>query len=221
MEPPIPHGLAALPNQAKDLLTFFTVDPLLVDAAAFGIPNFDSQRSQADSVGAWLTSIADARQTEIIQRLLSEDPFALKCELLSEIRDSQQAVEWPAEPPHRTITQLLETCESLRQKKNEKLRRESAAKAKREADRAEKQRRARMKEMRSDPKHWLAEASKLVEARGTDNYKEAASILADLRDAVGGETGNTIARKHATLLAKKYPTLNVLKSSLRKKQLLD
>ena len=122
MEPPIPHGLAALPNQAKDLLTFFTVDPLLVDAAAFGIPNFDSQRSQADSVGFWLTSIADSRQAEIIQRLLSEDPFALKCELLSEIRDSQQAVEWPAEPPHRTIVQLLETCESLRQKKNEKLR---------------------------------------------------------------------------------------------------
>ena len=37
MEPPIPHGLAAFPSQAKELLPFFTVDPLLVDAAATGL----------------------------------------------------------------------------------------------------------------------------------------------------------------------------------------
>ena len=52
-------------------------------------------------------------------------------------------------------------------------------------------------------------------------YREAASILADLRDAIGGEEGSKIARKHAAHLAKKYPTLNLLKSSLRKKKLLD
>jgi hypothetical protein len=40
----------------------------------------------------------------------------------------------------------------------------------------------------------------LVEERGTDNYREAASILADLRDAIGGEQGNKIARKHAHIL---------------------
>jgi uncharacterized protein Veg len=38
---------------------------------------------------------------------------------------------------------------------------------------------------------------------------------------VGGENGRKIARKHAAHLAQKYPTLNVLKSSLRKKHLLD
>ena len=63
--------------------------------------------------------------------------------------------------------------------------------------------------------------SQLVEERGTDNYRQAASILADLRDAVGGTEGKTIARKHAAHLTKKYPTLNVLKSSLRKCGLLD
>ena len=221
MEPPIPHGLANLPDEAADLLAFFEADPLLVDAAAIGIPAFNAQGSQGDAVNTWLTKLADARRDEIIQRLLSEDPVAVKAELLSAIRDSQQTPSWPVEPPTRTVAQLLQLCESLRQKEDEKEKKQAAAKAKREADKAEKQRQARMVEMQSTPESWLKKASKLVEDRGTDNYREAASILADLRDAVGGEQGNKIARKHAAHLAQKYPTLNVLKSSLRKKELLD
>ncbi len=221
IEPPVPHGLANLPDEAADLLAFFEADPLLVDAAAIGIPAFNAQRSQGDALNAWLTKLADARRDEIIQRLLSEDPVAVKAELLSEIRDSQQTPSWPVEPPTRTVAQLLQLCESLRQKEDEKEKKQAAAKAKREADKAEKQRQARMVEMQSTPESWLKKASKLVEDRGTDNYREAASILADLRDAVGGEQGIKIARKHAAHLAQKYPTLNVLKSSLRKKELLD
>ncbi|MCY2976972.1 MAG: hypothetical protein NTW52_20145 [Planctomycetota bacterium] len=221
IEPPVPHGLANLPDEAADLLAFFEADPLLVDAAAIGIPMFNAQGSQGDSVKAWLTTITDSRPHEIIQRLLSEDPVAVKAELLSEIRESRQAPSWPVEPPTRTVAQLLQMCESLRQKEDEKEKKQAAAKAKREADKAEKQRQARMVEMQSAPESWLNKASMLVEERGTDNYREAASILADLRDAVGGEQGNKIAREHAAHLAQKYPTLNVLKSSLRKKELLD
>jgi hypothetical protein len=221
MEPPVPHGLGELPGEAADILAFFEADPLLVDAAATGIPMFNAHGSQGDSVKAWITTIIDSRRNEIIQRLLSEDPVALKAELLSEIRDSQQAPSWPVEPPTRTVALLRQMCESLRQKEDEKEKKQAAAKAKREANNAEKQRQARMVEMQSAPDSWLKKASKLVEERGTDNYREAASILADLRDAVGGEQGNKIARKHAAHLAQKYPTLNVLKSSLRKKQLLD
>ncbi|MFM2096106.1 MAG: hypothetical protein RIS70_3230, partial [Planctomycetota bacterium] len=61
----------------------------------------------------------------------------------------------------------------------------------------------------------------LVEHRRTRNYREAASILADLRDAIGGGEGSRIAGRHATSLAKMFPALNVLKSSLRKRGLLD
>lgn len=221
MEPPVPHGLGAMPSHAADILAFFEADPLLVDAAAVGIPAFKARGSQSDSAKAWLATLADSRQKEIVQRLLSEDPLALRAELIAEIRDCQQASSWPVEPPTRNIAQLLQTCESLRQKEDEKQKKQAAANAKREAEKAEKQRQSRMVEMRAAPDSWLKKASKLVEDRGTDNYREAASILADLREAVGGEQGNKIASKHAAHLAQKYPTLNVLKSSLRKKQLLD
>ena len=78
-----------------------------------------------------------------------------------------------------------------------------------------------MKEMVASPAAWLTKAEKLADARGTDNYKAAADILADLREAIGGEEGDKIARRHAAHLAKKYPTLNQLKSSLRKRGLLE
>lgn len=221
IEPLVPHGLADLPDKAADLLAFFEADPLLVDAAAIGIPAFNAQSSQSNAVNTWLTNLADACRDEIIQRLLSEDPVALKAELLSEIRDHQQTPSWPTEPPTRTVAQLLQMCELLRQKEEEKAKKRAAAKAKLEAEKAEKLRQARMVDMQAAPDTWLKKASKLVEERGTNNYREAASILADLRDALGGEQGDKIARNHAAHLAQKYPTLNVLKSSLRKKALLD
>lgn len=221
MEPPVPHGLRAVPDEAADLLAFFEVDPLLVDAAGLGIPTFSAQRSQSDSVNAWLMTLTELRRNDIIQRLLSEDPVALKAEMLSEVRNSQLAVTWPVEPPSRTVAQLLKSCELLRHKEDEKQKKQADAKAKREAAKAEKQHQARMVEMKSAPDTWLRKVSTLVEERGTDNYREAASILADLRDALGSEHGNKIARQHAAHLAQKYPTLNVLKSSLRKKGLLD
>jgi hypothetical protein len=221
MEPPVPHGLGEFPSEAAELFYFFEADPLLVDAAATGIPIFNALGSQGDSVKAWFTTITESRRVAIIQRLLSEDPVGLKAELLSEIRDSQQAPSWPVKPPTRTVALLRQMCELLRQKEDEKEKKQAAAKAKRDADNAEKQRQARMVEIKSAPDLWLKKASKLVEKRGTDNYREAASILADLRDALEGEQGNQISRKHAAHLAQKYPTLNLLKSSLRKEQLLD
>ena len=77
-----------------------------------------------------------------------------------------------------------------------------------------------MKQMLEEPKTWVRKAEELAELRGRDNYHAAADILADLREAVGGDEGEKIARKHAAHLTKKHPTLNILKSSLRKRGLL-
>ena len=57
--------------------------------------------------------------------------------------------------------------------------------------------------------------------RQSTRAKAAAEILSDLREAVSGDEGDKITRRHAAHLAKKHPTLNHLKSSLRKRGLLD
>jgi hypothetical protein len=213
--------LTTIPYETAALLAFFKADRLLVDAAAIDIPTFNAQGTQYDSIKTWMAGIAGSRRNEIIQRLLSKNQAAVKAELLSEICASQPAATWPVEPATRNAGQLLKTCDVLRQRKNEILKKKAAAKVKREAENAEKLRQARMIEMRSDSEPWLKKASKLAEERGTDKYRDAASILADLRDALGGERRKKIARYHAAHLAKTFPTLTMLKSSLRKFGLLD
>jgi len=54
--------------------------------------------------------------------------------------------------------------------------------------------------MVKQPKKWLRQTEKLVDARGTANYKAAVEMLADLREAVGGDEGEKITRKHAAHL---------------------
>lgn len=85
-------------------------------------------------------------------------------------------------------------------KGRQKREKQADAKTKREAAKAEKQRQERMAEIKSAPDTWLKKAPKLVEERGTDSYRESASVLADLRDASSSQQGNKITRQHAAHL---------------------
>jgi hypothetical protein len=143
---------------------------------------------------------------------------SVKASLLVEIRDLQAPDDWPTTDRQRTLAQLLEQSEVLRSDENAK---QDQAKAKREAAKEERQRADRMEAMVKDPNKWLRDAEQLVDARGTHNYKAAAEILYDLREAVRGDEGDRITHRHAEHLAKKHPSLNHLKSSLRKRGLLE
>lgn len=219
IEPPVPYGLGKLPSRGCELLAFFGSDPLLLKAAASGIP--ESASSSGPSTESWVESLSAIEAKQIVGRLLSEDASIVKSDVLAKARDAHGKIDWPCETPSRSVADLLKQCESLRHSEDSREKRKAEAKAKREAAKAEKQRQARMKEMIASPKTWLGKADELVSQRGTDNYRAAADILADLREAIGADEGDKITRKHAAHLAKKFPTLNVLKSSLRKRGLLD
>ena len=152
---------------------------------------------------------------------MSGDTNSVKAKLLAEVRDSQTPANWPTTDRQRSLGELLRQTEVLRSNENAKQARKAKAKAARETAKADRKRKERMKEMVQDPKKWLREAEQLVDARGTNNYKTAAEILYDLREAVGGDDGDKITRRHAAHLARKHPTLNHLKSSLRKRGLLE
>ncbi len=219
-EPPVPHGLAELSDAAGDLLPFYGLDPLLLHAAAEDVERVPDIKTQADSVRRWAKSVRADRARELLCELLSGDTTGVRASLLAEVRDSQPPVDWPTSDKHRTFSQLMKQADRLRSKANAEKARKAQAKAKRDAAKAESERQSRMKKMVKAPQKWLREAEDLADARGTHNYKAAAEILFDLREALGDE-GDKIVRKHAAHLAKKHPTLNHLKSSLRKRGLLD
>ncbi len=219
-EPPVPHGIAEFAIYGDEILTFFGLDPLMLVAAGKdvnGAPTVDSK----DRVSRWVNALDKQPARDLLLRFLIGDTASVKAKLLAEIRDSQTPDSWPTSDKQRTFDDLLQKTAALRAKEDAKQARKAQAKAKRETAKAERERANRMQEMLKNPDQWLRESQRCVDAGGTQNYKEAADILYDLREAVGGDKGEKIARRHAANLVKAHPTLNQLKSSLRKRGLLD
>ena len=220
IEPPVPHGIAGIAPHGGELLSFFGLDPLMLVAVGKGVGSAPKDESE-DHAARWVNALDEPRAKDLLLQLLTGDTSGVKASVLAEIRDSQTPDGWPTSDKQRSLDELLQRTADLRAEEEAKQARKADAKAKREAAQAERERADRMKEMLKDPDQWLREAERLVDARGTHNYKAAAEILADLREAVGGDTGDRITRRHAAHLAKKHPTLNHLKSSLRKRGLLE
>ncbi len=220
VEPPVPHGIAELAACGGELLTFFGLDPLLLVAAGKDVSAASTEESQ-DHAARWVDALDEQPVKDMLLRFLTGDTATEKARLLAAIRDSQTPEGWPTSDKQRTFNELLQRTAALRVEENAKRARKAQAHEKREAAKAERERADRMKEMLKNPDKWLRESERLVDAGGTSHYKEAADILHDLREAIGGDEGDKIARGHAANLARKHPTLNHLKSSLRKRGLLE
>ena len=218
--PNVPAGLGETTDHAGELLDYFGLDPLLLVAASEEGEPAPDQTSQSEQLQNWIGDISAVRSKELLTKFLVEDAAAVKAELMAEVRDCESAPAWPMSPSRRNLEELMARAEEHRTIADAKAAKKAAAAAKRKAAKLERTRQARMKEMVAAPKQWLTEAAKLVDQRGTSSYEAAADILSDLREAIGGKEGEKITRKHAAHLAKKYPTLNRLKSSLRKRNLL-
>jgi hypothetical protein len=219
IEPPVPHGISDFVDQGGEILSFFGLDPLLVVAAGVGVNSAPTEKPQ-DHATLWVNALDEKRAKNLLLRLLTGDAVGLKAGLLAEIRDSKTPDVWPTTDKQRSFEELLQKTEALRDEEDAEQARKDQAKAKRDAAKAERDRADRMKKMLKAPDQWLREAEQLVAAKGIANYKAAAEILSDLREAIGGDEGDKMARQCAANLAKKYPTLTHLTSSMRKRGLL-
>lgn len=221
IEPPVPHGLADLPSECAELLPFFGLDQLLVQAAAEGLAEGPKLSTFESLANEFLDTLSVEQTRKILCRLITEEANGVKAALMAKIRDSLSISDWPCADKNRSMQELHDSCNVLIEHHNAKIAKQTAAKAVRDAKKAEKERQARMQEVVKSPKTWLAKADKLVADRGTDNYQAAADILADLSEVIGDSDGRKMVRAHAAHLAKKHSTLTILKSSLRKRGLLD
>jgi len=199
----------------------FGLDPLILVAASEGAPTLSEQETHEHPYADWIEGLSDVGSKQLLRKFLIEDAAAVKAETIAAIRQADSSSGWPTVSLGRTFQELRDRTETLRAGHDAKEQKEREAAAKRKAVEKDRERRDRMKKMVKEPMRWLREAEKLVVARGTENYEAAAEMLVDLREAVGGDTGKEITRKHAAHLVKKHPTLNRLKSSLRKHGLLE
>ena len=220
-EPPVPAATAKASGSCRVVLEFFDIDPLTLKAADDPtLPMFDAKETQQQSTQQWIASLPEQEARALLNEVLVGDPLKVKAVAMERIRKETSLPEWPTRSSGRTLEQLKQRTEEFREKENARLQAQEQAAQKRAAQRAARVREERMLRMIANPQAWLDNADQLVAERGTTNYKAAAEILADLREALGEKKGSELVLPHAAKLAKKHPTLRHLTSSLRKMGLL-
>jgi len=219
IEPPTPHGIDEM--KVEEILRFFDLDPWILKAAGEQTPSAPSRESKQQSVEHWLGSLDAQQAKNILREMLTSDTLGTTAKVHAEILNSQHSAVWPTTEHGRTYKNLMDRAEVIGEEEIKQAERKAAAEKKKQAELAERERQERMKQIEQNPQHWLVKAKELVEDRGTANYEAAAEILAELRDALGGDEGENMARDHAAQLVKAHPTLNHLKKSLRQRGLRD
>lgn len=221
VEPPVPAGLAECADDFAAVLEYFGCTPFILQAAAEGTTDAPPTPSLSDQCCEWLKGLNETEMRRLLTRFLVEDAAGVQAETIAQIGQAAGHAHWPTVRTGRTLGQLEERADQLLEEARLAKERQREAEARRAAERKERERQERMRRMVQDPQTWIREAEKLVEQRGIANYIEAAQILADLREALGGEDGIELTRRHAAHLAQQHPTLHHLKSQLRKRDLLN
>jgi predicted nuclease of predicted toxin-antitoxin system len=140
-----------------------------------------------------------------LARCMTDPHSIVRGELLAEFRKSRNAPRWPTIRRDRTIAELTAAAEGIEQEAD----RQAAAKAAR-------QRTKRLAGMAADPARTLRETEKLVAQRSGEVYREIATRLAELREALAGSEQSGVADEQARKLKNQNPTLRLLTSELRR-----
>ncbi|MCF3103226.1 hypothetical protein IPZ58_16805 [Streptomyces roseoverticillatus] len=176
-EPPLPAGLAHLPEPLGELAAFLRIDRDLISAAAEPLPTPAPQASRT-AWKDWLATLThDEKDAALLQLLHGNDP-----QVIPDLRRRFHASRSPAAAPGpaRTVTELRDSvlahtaCCLAREQQAEAEHRHAA----RQREEAAQQR--RISAMKADPEAaWTGVTQKIAYRTGRD-YPGAVQILNDL-----------------------------------------
>jgi hypothetical protein len=209
MEPPVPAGLDKLPRELSVIAKFYEVSRDLVQAAAQASPPAPAAKDHRQHLREWVDRQPAEVLRELATRLLADPSPAARAAILARIRDEAPTTSWPTAEPSRTFGELQAAASGVKGRRVERERLEQ-----------QRARETRLKSIAAKPNETIARVKKLVKERSTTRYEEAAQELVDLREALGPKRGPARVQNIAADLAAANPTLNLLKSALRKHGLL-
>lgn len=162
------------------------------------------QAAREPDVDDWLANQSPETLRVLMRRVLQDDAAAVRAESLAAMRNQSGKATWPANDGSRTLEELRERATA---KADQRKKREIASET--------RQLQKRLDKIRKDPAAAISDAEKLIQSRSTQNYTKAAKMLAELREAIGGDEGSRIADQAAMKIAKKYPTLSYAKRAFK------
>jgi len=208
-EGPVPAGLGTLTDAQRALAELYEIDVSLLAAAAQESPPLPPQESQRAQYAEWLASQPEVDKNRWLIELMNEPNSTVRAEILAEFHRSQLTRPWPTVRRDRTLSQLQAAAERWQHAADQKA-----------AAREQRQRLKKLAGIAADPQPFLQQAEELVGKRTTAAYREAAELLAEVREALAGKSQSNLAERHAEKLKANHPTLRTLTSALRREGFL-
>lgn len=197
VEPPLPAGLASLPDSLTDLATFLRIDPDLVAAAAAPLPDPGPDLTRA-AYETWISALPQGDKDAVLLRLLhDDDPYAV-AELRRRFRSAHPAAT--CAEPGRTVAQLraavpAQAALRIACEEREEAEREEAA---RQQARAAQER--RLARLQDDPEAAWTRVTQMIANRAGRNYPTAVQLLGDLATLADQEgTSEAFAKRYRQL----------------------
>ncbi|MFF7535146.1 hypothetical protein ACFZB2_39670 [Streptomyces bobili] len=183
-EPPVPPGLAQLPEPLSDLATFLRIDEDLVEAAARNSPH-PAPRPSLGACRAWAAALAPKEKDRVLAGLLHDEGDQALSVLRRRFLHDQTALA--SSPPVRTVAEIREESRARaktrkgHEQRRKALQEEKVAEARKRAEReAQRARDQRVAELQHDPEAAWARVAELLSIRGTRHYPEVVRLLGDL-----------------------------------------
>jgi hypothetical protein len=206
---PVPAGLERLTDAQRSLAEFYGVGEALTAAAALGSPSLP-ERSDAESrYEEWLRRQPTGKKDAWLAQLMGDPHSAVRREILGDFQECQGAPSWPTVRIDRTIADLKAAAEEIQSGRNRQ-----------RAEEAARKRAKKLADMTADPTPTLHKTEQLVKKRSVEAYREAALLLADLRNALSGGKQSNLADRQARKLKDNNPNLNRLTAELRRQGFL-
>ncbi|MGW7052861.1 hypothetical protein [Streptomyces sp. NPDC054887] len=199
LEPPVPPGLADLPEALADLATFLRIDMDLIAAAAKRSPQPEPRPSLA-AYRAWIATLDAGEKDTVLAHLLHDGDTHMLSELRRRFLDAQPAPDRATAP--RTTSEILAAATALTASRVAEEERQEAQARERAAREERQARDRRLADLRHDPEAAWQRASELLAARGTRHYAEVVRIMGDLAALADQEaTTSTFTERYARFIA--------------------
>ena len=205
----VPAGLGKLTDAQDALAELYGLSEALIAAAARNAPALPARSDAQNQYDEWIQRQPEAAKNGWLAQLMADPHSAVRREILAEFQKTERSPSWSTTPPDRTVADLHAAAEEIQQELDRK-----------NAEKAARQRAKKLSEMAADPTRTLRKTEELVKQRSTASYRETATLLGDLREALEGGEEPDLPEKHARKLTAKHPTLKMLASELRRKGFL-
>lgn len=187
LEPPVPPGLQNLSPSLIELATFLRINPDLIQAAALGSSPPKDMMPQSDDLRLWLFALSPKKRDDMLANILDS---SLRGDQTTALFHTNRFIQtWrrlrkgqTETPKPRTIGQLLESAEIVRQKRV-KLEAEQTAAALAEKEKLERlAREKRLNEIMGNESMLWDQIEVLASEKKAKSYDAAIELLIDLRD---------------------------------------